>query len=184
MYKNDLLSQNCFLILATNVDFYTLLSLSRSVVLSPSDVKQAYHRKLLETHPDKVKAVKAGGKGAGPVTALDEGRRGSVDIALLKEAFLTLSDPILRRKYDSSSKETSGPRPAEVISLDDFSMVLATECHQCDIYSYPCRCGSMYRITEEQLEKDIHLIGCEACSEVVWVGYEAVEGGDGSQVGN
>ena len=41
-------------------------------------------------------------------------------------------------------------------------------------YTYPCRCGGMYRLRTSDLESGHHLIGCENCSEVIWVGYEEV----------
>ncbi|KIJ25773.1 hypothetical protein M422DRAFT_102915, partial [Sphaerobolus stellatus SS14] len=126
-------------------------------------VKQAYHRTLLRSHPDKQIAIEA---------------EKDVDISIIREAYLTLSDPEAKRIYDASLKSRTdvGPRPAQIVSLDNFEV---RECRDGedggDIFSYTCRCGGQYRITEQQLERDIHLIGCEACSEVIWAGYEAAE---------
>jgi diphthamide biosynthesis protein 4 len=40
-------------------------------------------------------------------------------------------------------------------------------------------------VTEDDLERGLHLVGCEDCSEVIWVGYETVkevdEGNTGQQ---
>jgi diphthamide biosynthesis protein 4 len=69
----------------------------------------------------------------------------------------------------------TGPRPAQVISLEDFEEVEEGE------WKHPCRCGGTYNVAEEDMDAGRHLVGCESCSEVVWVGYELVndEGGEG-----
>jgi diphthamide biosynthesis protein 4 len=86
--------------------------------------------------------------------------------------------PELRAKYDARRTEQSSlPRPAQVVSLEDF-----TESDNNIAWTYPCRCSGIYVITEEEMEKAQHLVGCSSCSEVVWVGYElaADEAGDAS----
>lgn len=141
----------------------------RDAHLSQADVKQAYHRTLLKIHPDKVKRYQAGNE----VTI--EGDEGT-DIALLREAYSTLSDPDARRKYDLSLRkdQAAGPRPAQVVSLDDFTQDVDPSLRD-DVYIYSCRCGGRYKITETQLGEDVHLVGCDACSEVIWVGYDVAD---------
>lgn len=80
---------------------------------------------------------------------------------------MTLSTPNLRAEYDSSrdSPSTTGPRPAQVISLDEFEEGV-------DMWRHDCRCGGMYRITSLEMEEGHHLVACNSCSEVIWVGYE------------
>ncbi|KAH0837891.1 hypothetical protein J3R83DRAFT_6121 [Lanmaoa asiatica] len=120
-------------------------------------------------------------------------------MALLKEAYRTLSDVGLRAVYDESllrqEKEheheharSRGPRPAQVVSLEEFTAVealvtgaetetgLGTEASDAvwQEWLYRCRCGGMYHITEGDLQSGTHLVGCESCSEVIWVGYEEV----------
>lgn len=110
-----------------------------------------------------------------------------VDIGLLKEAYATLSSPERRDAYDQMLKtqqarpqyhptSASGPRPAQVISLEEFEEVVDGSGAE-DVWRYGCRCGGTYEITEADMERDRHLIGCGWCSEVVWVGYEAAEDG-------
>jgi len=82
---------------------------------------------------------------------------------------VTLSTPNLRAEYDSLRSVTSksAPRPAQIVSLDDFE-----ESGSDDTWRYICRCGGMYRITSREMEEGHHLVGCSSCSEVIWVGYE------------
>ncbi|KAG0703677.1 hypothetical protein DFH29DRAFT_803204 [Suillus ampliporus] len=139
-----------------NVDFYHLLGITYDAPLST--IKIAYHKALLASHPDKRPSSSA----APPV---------DVDIALLKEAYTTLSNVSSRIAYDNilrkvRVKTSTGPRPAQVISLEDFE-----EAEE-DVWTHACRCGGSYKIAEEDMDAGRHLIGCESCSEVVWVGYE------------
>lgn len=59
-------------------------------------------------------------------------------------------------------------RPAQVISLEEFE----EDPIDSNVWTYPCRCGAVYRITENDMDNGIHLNGCTGCSELVWVGFE------------
>ena len=141
-------------------DYYAILSISPSA--TPAEIKAAYHRLLLVSHPDK---------------RLSEVAEDDIDIGLLKEAFRTLHTPELRAQYDKirlSNGKQLGPRPAQVISLEDFEESNSR-------WTYACRCGGSYIITEEMLDAGQHLLGCASCSEVVWVGYEVAEVEEGEE---
>ncbi|KAL4070470.1 hypothetical protein J3A83DRAFT_4161578, partial [Scleroderma citrinum] len=152
-------------------DYYNLLGIPRDA--SQSDIKIAYHRTLLQSHPDKqTKSPTALGATIHPSS--------DVDIALIKEAYATLIDPPLRKAHDASLKREAsnerGPRPAQVVSLEDFVIHDGEGRHEIEQeWHYDCRCGGVYRINEDDLECGRHLVGCQSCSEVIWVGYELVE---------
>lgn len=124
-------------------------------------MRLAYHRALLLHHPDKQVLVSRD---------ISTRERPRLAVALLKEAFETLSTPDLRAKYDAiRTRHPSGPRPAQVLSLADF-----TELEE-GIWHHDCRCSGSYTIMEAEMERGQHLVGCGSCSEVIWVGYELVE---------
>jgi diphthamide biosynthesis protein 4 len=128
------------------------------------EVKDAYRRALLLHHPDKRREIK------------DETTPNIVDIDLLKEAYTTLSSEDQRTAYDGVlASRRNGPRPAHVISLSEFDENIGDA-----QWTYTCRCSGRYIIFEDDLENDRHLVGCDSCSEVVWVGYEAVDGDEDS----
>ncbi|KAI0368894.1 hypothetical protein BV20DRAFT_1036817 [Pilatotrama ljubarskyi] len=134
-----------------------LLSVSPSA--SAVQIKAAYHRALLASHPDKRDTP-------GPDTP---------DIGLLKHAFNTLYTPSLRKEYDAlraASGKSAGPRPAQVVSLEEFE---ENQDAEASTWTYPCRCGGEYVVTEEMLEAGQHLVGCASCSEAIWVGYELAD---------
>lgn len=144
-------------------DFYQLLSVPRDA--STAEIKIAYHKALLLFHPDKTNA-------AG--THLPEN---AISISLIKEAYLTLSAPDLRAQYDALRRRTPlGPRPAQVISLEEFEEEAGDG--EDNTWCYKCRCSGMYRISGDEMEKGHHLVGCNSCSEAVWVGYELQESDD------
>lgn len=159
---------------STELDYYNLLGIPRDA--SQGDIKIAYHRTLLQSHPDKrVKSPTLAGSVFSPHSSRDD-----VDIALIKEAYKTLIDSSLREGHDTSlNREASngrGPRPAQVVSLEEFVVHDREELDATEQeWRYSCRCGGIYRITEDDLECGRHLVGCQSCSEVVWVGYELVE---------
>lgn len=143
-------------------------------------MKAAYHRALLLHHPDKTRGRFSLGATTAPTidnARTSSERHSSPSVDEIQQAYVTLSDPILRAAYDARlasdpfKREKGSQRPAEIVSLEEFSPTTEGS----DTLSYPCRCGEMYCITEEQLDADIHLIGCRGCSEAVWVGYEAIE---------
>ncbi|KAF8131608.1 hypothetical protein EV363DRAFT_1583862 [Boletus edulis] len=176
-------------------NFYNLLQLPRDASLK--DVKTAYHRTILRLHPDKQTQARHHQQHhhSDIIAATDsdvppEEAFGVVDVALLKEAYRTLSDAGLRAVYDGSLRReeharSCGPRPAQVVSLEEFTALTETrelgagssaeveaDADAVREWGHRCRCGGMYRITQDDLENGTHLVGCESCSEAIWVGYE------------
>ena len=147
-----------------NQDHYTLLGLLPRGPLSPEALKVAYRAALLRTHPDKTRS-----------TAEPE------QMDAIREAYATLSDPARRAAYDRTLAPSSGPRPAQMSSLADFKFVPDTLTSK-DVWTHACRCGGTYKITEDEMENEVHLVGCSGCSEIVSVGYEVFEG-DEEEVG-
>ncbi|KAN0100182.1 DnaJ domain containing protein [Tylopilus felleus] len=175
-------------------DFYTLLHIPRDA--SPNDIKIAYHRTLLRLHPDKRSQSQSRPRHHDSnITAANVDppppEEAPVDMALVKEAYRTLSDAGLRAAYDSSLRREErarsyGPRPAQVVSFEEFTAVHETtevgspgrgpaEAEEAQEWWHGCRCGGTYRITQDDLENGTHLVGCESCSEVIWVGYEEAQ---------
>ncbi|KAF9072726.1 hypothetical protein BDP27DRAFT_1382014 [Rhodocollybia butyracea] len=127
---------------SSSIDFYEILALARTA--SAVDVKAAYHRALITHHPDK-----------------NTSKPSTVHIATIKKAYEY--DVQLQQKIANISS-----RPAQVISLEDFEEDPVDD----TAWTYPCRCGAVYRITESDMEIGSHIIGCSGCSELVWVGFE------------
>lgn len=154
-----------------STDLYAVLGLSRDA--TTAEIRQSYRAALLRAHPDK------------QGQAYQESDSAGVAILQIQDAYRTLSDPALRVEYDRLLKQGSGrvaltkvaQRPANEISLDEFTEEELPGSHgEASRWVYPCRCGNQFVIVEEELDRGVHYIGCTGCSEVVWVGYEAVDG--------
>lgn len=155
------------------MDYYALLGVSRDAEIT--DIRQQYRAALLRVHPDKQSQLQA----------QDIPTSSSTLISQLQDALRTLSDPEQRKEYDRLLKEGKGKatstkvrqRPANEVSLDEFvsEEVVRNDGEATFRWMHPCRCGSLFIITEQELEEGVHYIGCGGCSEVVWVGYEAVD---------
>lgn len=154
-------------------DYYTLLDVPRDAGIL--DIRRRYRAALLRVHPDKQPQLQSH----------DSPTSASTMISQLQDAFRVLSDPDLRAEYDILLREGKGKfpstkvkqRPANDVSLDEFESeeVVGDDGEVTFKWTHPCRCGSSFVIKEQELEEGIHYIGCGGCSEVVWVGYEAVE---------
>jgi diphthamide biosynthesis protein 4 len=141
-------------------ELYRLLGVPRDA--TQEQIKRAYHQALLRHHPDKTRSAEQ-----------TQGFPASID--KLVHAFRVLSNGSLRETYDKglqsgSLQPRTGPRPAHVVSLDD---LLETSTEENTQWTYKCRCGGVFMLTQDLLENDVHLVSCDACSETLWVGYEA-----------
>ncbi|KAJ3535294.1 hypothetical protein NMY22_g6554 [Coprinellus aureogranulatus] len=154
-------------------DYYQVLSIPQNA--STREIKAAYHRALLQHHPDKQTTPVATPDASTPTAILE--------ISVIKAAYKTLISSESRTTYDDALRrracggQTAGPRPAQVISLEDWTSVspagsLEGEDGDPGPWRYPCRCSGYYEISEAMMESGVHLIGCSSCSEVVWAGYE------------
>lgn len=151
---------------------YQVLNLSPSILSTqhnPSTlIKQAYHRALLQNHPDKAQSAQ--------VYAIDQ----------ITTAYNVLSSPAQRSAYDASLKlqsnadgqsfGTSFQTGVENIDLDDLDFDEKDAC-----WHRPCRCGNDrgYIFKEEDLEEVSDegelMVGCLDCSLWLRVHFAILE---------
>ncbi|PVG02004.1 DnaJ-domain-containing protein [Serendipita vermifera] len=159
-------------------NWYRILGLEMDA--TQQQIKRAYHQALLRHHPDKNINLSIDQK-----PLVDSSPTSPLEVHTLRQAFEILSNPASRELYDeqlrsssssSSTDSKGGPRPAHVVSLDEFEQQDGAEgSSEPTQWVYPCRCGGSFIVTEHLLESDVHLISCDACSEALWVGYEVQE---------
>ena len=96
------------------------------------------------------------------------------DFVFLQQAWETLKDPELRKRYDAQYARTQTlagvARVSAEIDLEEMQHD-PTEA----VFRSPCRCGSMYEITEAQLEDHVELVFCSGCTLQIRVLYELQE---------
>lgn len=178
-------------------DYYQILSLSftgSSSSLSKQQIKLAYHKALLQHHPDKACAIAqdtrtphngpmasrlSPGNGTSARTS-DSTQQRTYTIDEITTAYKTLSDPRLRAEYDRSlrldrakiaEREKTGDvfhTGLEVVDLEDLV------CDEGDaenlVWYRGCRCGDErgFVVSEMDLEREVEqgevVVGCRGCS--------------------
>ncbi|PHH49755.1 Diphthamide biosynthesis protein 4 [Ceratocystis fimbriata CBS 114723] len=161
--------------------YYEILGISQSLLSSQEDIsgilKRAYHRALLQNHPDKVtSSASASPSTSTPVKlfTIDE----------ISTAYKQLSTSSLKAAYDKALLTAPTSRPqrrdsfqtAEAVDLDDLAFDTATE-----TWSRSCRCGNDrgFSFGEQDLEdagdSGELLVGCLDCSLWLKVHFAVVE---------
>lgn len=119
---------------------YEVLDIPRNA--SNEIIRAAYHKRLLELHPDK-----RGGDASG-VAELDA----------VRAAFQTLSDKNKRAEYDTLTVAPAAV-VVETLTLDDFEEVDGW-------LQYSCRCGGCFALHTSQCGQ-FDIVPCDTCSLAV-----------------
>ena len=159
---------------------FTVLSLPEpslsSPPPSPSEVKAAYKSALLRHHPDKTPSV--GRQYASPTPTIDEITLAYRTLSSSVERDIYMKGLLAQRKRDASTS-TPGLTPHDGNEAIDLEKMQYDP--QERSYYRACRCGRArgYTVTEAELEEHAGLgevsIGCEGCSLIIRVEFEAVE---------
>lgn len=145
-------------------DYYTILNLATRKLdpsLSPSEVKAAYKRALLQHHPDKSKSTSSP-------------KSSGITVDSIALAYKILSSQALKSEYDFGL-QTSRPKDddndkvfrtgLDTVDLDDLTFNESKE-----IWTRGCRCGddAGFVVTEAELDLNAEdgelIIGCRGCS--------------------
>lgn len=152
--------------------FYEILSVGPDADIQ--EIKKAYRRKILQTHPDKASGL------------TNDVETPSNTVSLIKEAYDTLSDPALREKYDqdlTKAAQTQGFNLSgdglDTYSLESFEYNDSNElwlktCPRCQA---PCS----IKLVEEDLEQGTDdgegglelVVQCGSCS--LWIKVKYME---------
>lgn len=132
------------------LNYYKVLGCSEAS--TQEEIKRAYHRRLLQFHPDKNDAVDI------------------QDFHDVKEAWRVLGHPQSRKKYEAACKqeqleEEDSPVYARLSSNDLEESIFE------DTLFYRCRCGEKYFVERETLrEKNTMLqVMCDGCTLIIIV---------------
>lgn len=99
----------------------------------------------------------------------------SVNFVLIQQAYETLKDPELRKRYDEQyarQQTLNGvARVAAEVDLDDMEYQ-SGDGEDDALYRFSCRCGGAYEISEQQLGDNVDLVFCNGCTLQIRVLYE------------
>jgi DnaJ-class molecular chaperone len=135
-------------------DWYGILGVPEGA--NEDELKLAYRSRLLEVHPDKQGDVDSA------ATSIEE----------VKNAYQILSDPSLKQQYDNqrNAKLSKGINAGK-LHLRQFEKSMSRDGSR--LFTYPCRCGEIYEISEDDLFEDADfLVQCNGCTLHVHVTTE------------
>ncbi|XP_012537103.1 dnaJ homolog subfamily C member 24 [Monomorium pharaonis] len=132
------------------LNYYTVLGCSENS--TQEEIKCAYHRRLLQFHPDK---------------------NDTVDIQQfhnVKEAWRILGHSQSRKKYDAACKQEQLEEEDSLVYARISSNDLQESAVKDQLF-YRCRCGENYFVHQEDLQKrNIELqIMCDGCTLILIV---------------
>ncbi|OHE95798.1 CSL zinc finger [Colletotrichum orchidophilum] len=172
---------------------YTILGISRKLVQEQQGaagpqqiVKRAYHRALLQNHPDKYPQLKSQGAAttiSQPNTQNLSRSTANFTIDQISTAYKVLSDPKQRAEYDRSldlvpnnqglkrnAEQEAFQTGIENVDLDDLNLDESEDPEAECCWYRSCRCGNPrgFLFTEADLEEVGEngelLVGCQDCS--------------------
>ncbi|KAI8899387.1 DnaJ domain-containing protein [Globomyces pollinis-pini] len=130
-------------------DYYDILGIQKNANLN--DIRLAYYKIIKLLHPDNNNNTNT--------TKYDK--------VLL--AYQTLSDPIKKKNYDHLLNGLNNIGPIhDQIDLDDMF-------YRNNTYTYHCRCGGTFIVTELQLSNSINVVECDQCSLCISLLYQLNE---------
>jgi diphthamide biosynthesis protein 4 len=161
--------------------YYEILGLSRAGSFTPQIIKAAYHRCLLQNHPDKAGTTRLNHATLAP--------KATFSIDQISSAYNILCVPKLRGEYDrelalrpsqKSQEKEIFKTGVEIVDLEDLEFDEVEKC-----WFRGCRCGDDrgFLLRESDLEDveadgEIH-VGCKGCSLWLKVLFGVVmEGGE------
>ncbi len=156
--------------------YYEVLGLATSASTTKQDVKAAYHRALLQYHPDKLTSNGS----LNQSTHRSEHKIAALyTVDQITAAYHTLSNPVTRVAYDKQLQLSSAgsseryDRQAfhEGLEIHDLEDMNCDEAQS--IWYRGCRCGDEegYTVTEAELERESSegqiFVACKGCS--LWI---------------
>lgn len=128
------------------MSYYNILNVSPNA--SVEDIKKAYKRLLIVTHPDK-----------------NIGRE--TEFIAIKKAWEILSNPEHRKIYDAKLEFQA----LQTFAISDKIFFKEFEVDEAGNYTFSCRCQNDYVITQEDADYLVKYVSCCGCSSTIEIIY-------------
>ncbi|KAL1918757.1 uncharacterized protein VTP21DRAFT_2779 [Calcarisporiella thermophila] len=132
---------------------YELLQVPETA--TAAQIKQQFQKLILKHHPDKQTDIHS--------QSSDWSQR-------ILEAYDILRRPETRTAYDAELKAKKSKELGIINGEIDLDEMMYDETE--DLYTYTCRCGGLYTITEEDMEIGAEIVQCSSCSLRMRILYE------------
>lgn len=140
-----------------------------------TEIRAAYLSQVRRHHPDKLQQQQS----PDTIAIADSLLPSSDDfIRQLNHAYKTLIDDSQRSLYDetlaasrAASSQSFQPRISQVVEFESFQP-LEQDTSVGLTFGYPCRCGSSYLISEDQIHERVEILTCDGCSENIRLRFD------------
>lgn len=145
-----------------NLNHYQALNVAPDATLN--EIRAAYRAAVLHLHPDKARAG-----------SCHEAWQNAAVFSRIQQAWEVLKDVETRTAYNQALVVKAVQKEIAVsaeVDLDDMAShidALGTAC----LFTYPCRCGSNFAVSEAELSEDSDsvVVQCQNCSLAIRVLY-------------
>ncbi|KAJ3430713.1 diphthamide biosynthesis protein [Anaeramoeba flamelloides] len=155
---------------------YQVLGVGESSSLQ--EIKTAYKRLVLKTHPDRYKKSKDNEKLPSFVSVqlAYEILRSKKRRALFNQQLERTKKEIEEEKENETDLYKLLDRQAPVMGSVDIDEMDWDGYKK--VFHYPCPCGGRFEVSQEDLEEGIPIAICDCCSLAIYVIYDIEEDGD------
>lgn len=131
------------------------------------EIKLAFQKMARICHPDKCKDLSGN---LPEVTGNSEPVLSNVDkFHSISKAWKVLGDSDLRSAFDAAWQQRCLAQEwpiQDVVALQEFDLTDDA------FYSYPCRCGSSYNLSQQDILFQVDLVCCPSCSLCIQIEYD------------
>lgn len=131
------------------------------------EIKHAFQKMARICHPDKCQDLIGN---LPEVTSNSEPILSNVDkFHSISKAWKVLGDSDLRSAFDAAWQQRCVAQEwpiQDVVALQEFDLT------EDAFYSYPCRCGSSYNLSQQDVLFQVDLVCCPSCSLCIQIEYD------------
>lgn len=141
-------------------NLYSILGCEESATCE--EIKKCYQKLALKTHPDKVASQ-----------SREKLSDANDEFAKISFAWKILGDENLRNQYDIKWKQRCISQDWPIqddIEIEEFEICDTPDCDE-HVYTYPCRCGGLYALSETDVKIKFDIVCCDTCSLSVRILY-------------
>lgn len=141
-------------------NLYSILGCEESATCD--EIKKCYQKLALKTHPDKVASQ-----------SREKLSDANDEFAKISFAWKILGDEDLRNQYDIKWKQRCISQDWPIqddIEIEEFEICDTPDCDE-HVYTYPCRCGGLYALSETDVQIKFDIVCCDTCSLSVRILY-------------
>lgn len=163
-FESETKSKSCWNDLVVMEDLYSILGCEDNATFD--ELKKRYQKLALKFHPDKI-------------ASHDEEKSDvshPVEFSKINFAWNILSDADLRKQYDIKWKQRCISQEWPIqddVCVEEFDKSDVSDLDE-NMYTYPCRCGGLFVISETDIQIKFDIVCCDTCSLSIRILFDSL----------